>query len=455
MKDLTGAVDEGRALLYLRPSVQQEDLGGVISENGWQVDVACDINHANQLLESNCYRVGLVHVDGLRPQQIPDAEQLFATRDNIAWVALAHAEALQQGQLCRLIHENFVDYFTLPIHSGVQGLISTLGHAYGMACLRQHSHHDISYNDYEMVGTSPAMRKLFVSIRRVAGVDAPVLVTGESGTGKELIARAVHERSPQRKGPFIAVNCGALPDNLINSELFGYEKGAFTGANQRKIGWIEAAEGGSLFLDEIGDLPLGLQVNLLRFLQEGTIQRVGGTESIRVNARVIAATHVNLAQAVEHGRFRQDLFYRLNVLNLNSPPLRERVQDIEVLARFFFNKFKGDAGRTIRGFTRRSLVAMNNHQWPGNVREMINRVRRALVMCEGRRINPVDLGLEHVEDEALVLTLEQIRERAEERAIRAALVRNTNNVSQTARELGVSRVTLYRLLNKYDLVADS
>ncbi len=454
MTDLTGPADDVRALLYVRPSMQQEDLGGLIRANGWQVDTASDISHASRLLDDNQYRVGLVHIDGFNKQLI-DAEELFAEREGVAWVALAHSESLKQGNLCRIIHENFVDYFTLPIASGMTQLFSTLGHAYGMACLRQTGQAEPSFDDYEMVGASEHMRSLFVSIRKVAAVDAPVLISGESGTGKELIARAVHERSRNKNGPFVAVNCGALPENLINSELFGHEKGAFTGAAQRKIGWIEAAHGGSLFLDEIGDLPLDMQVNLLRFLQEGTIERVGGTQSISVKTRVVAATHIDLARAVEEGNFREDLFYRLNVLNLHSPPLRDRGEDIELLAKFYFNRFQVDAGRQVNGFTRKALEAIHGHGWPGNVREMINRVRRALVMCDGRMITPMDLGLVDSTDNGLVITLEQAREQAEAQTIRYALARNNRNISRTSRELGVSRVTLYRLLSKHGLASDS
>jgi len=454
MTNLTGPADDARALLYVRPSMQQEDLGGLIRANGWQVDTASDIGHASRLLDDNQYRVGLVHIDGFN-KQLLDAEELFAERDSVAWVALAHSESLKQGNLCRIIHENFVDYFTLPIATGMTQLFSTLGHAYGMACLRQLGEAEPSFDDYEMVGASEHMRSLFVSIRKVAAVDAPVLISGESGTGKELIARAVHERSRNKKGPFVAVNCGALPENLINSELFGHEKGAFTGAAQRKIGWIEAAHGGTLFLDEIGDLPLDMQVNLLRFLQEGTIERVGGTQSISVKTRVVAATHVDLARAVEEGGFREDLFYRLNVLNLHSPPLRERGEDIELLAKFYFNRFRVDAGRQVNGFTRKALESISSHRWPGNVREMINRVRRALVMCDGRMITPADLGLSDDTDNGIVMTLEQAREQAEAQTIRHALARNNRNISRTSRELGVSRVTLYRLLNKHGLVDTS
>ena len=247
-----------------------------------------------------------------------------------------------------------------------------------------------------------------------------------------------------------AVNCGALPPTLIESELFGHEKGAFTGASQRKTGFIEAADGGTIFLDEIGDLPMELQINLLRFLQEQTIERVGSHVSIKVNARVIAATHVDIESAVEQGRFREDLFYRLHVLNLRMPPLRERGDDIEILARFFFERFGREKRANVRGFSQKAMQAMREYDWPGNVREVINRVRRAMVMSEKRLITPQDLGLtagQH--SRGRVITLEQAREEAERHAIIACLTRARNNISCAARYLGVSRVTLYRLLNKH------
>jgi len=295
------------------------------------------------------------------------------------------------------------------------------------------------------------MLGLFRSIRKVAGVDAPLLITGESGTGKEMIARAVHERSPRADGPFIAVNCGALPDNLIQSELFGYEKGAFTGATSRKIGRIEAAEGGTLFLDEIGDLPLDLQVNLLRFLQEKTIDRVGGTEPIAVDVRVVAATHVDLNEAIESDGFREDLYYRLNVLSLNSPPLRERGKDIELLAHYFFKLFISESPHKINGFTRRSLTAMSQYNWPGNVRELINRIRRAIVMCEGKMLTHHDLNLNNPRVQSMLLTLDEARTQAEKDILTTALDASHNNVSEASRVLGVSRVTMYRLMRKYHL----
>jgi DNA-binding NtrC family response regulator len=241
---------------------------------------------------------------------------------------------------------------------------------------------------------------------------------------------------------------------LIQSELFGHEKGAFTGASKEGRGLIEAANGGTIFLDEIGDLSLELQINLLRFLQEKTINRVGSTRCIRVDARVIAATHVDLEKAVAKGRFREDLFYRLNVVPLRVPALRERPTDVGMLAEHFFHQFAAEKGPQLRGFSRSAMVAMGEHQWPGNVRELINRVRRAAVMAEGRLISPIDLGLEERKDDRAWDALEEARTRAERSAISVSLQQAGRNVTEAAKQLGVSRMTLYRLMAKHGMGHD-
>jgi len=292
---------------------------------------------------------------------------------------------------------------------------------------------------------------LLWQIKRIAKVDAPVLIRGESGSGKEMAAQAIHQLSARASGPFVAVNCGAMHPSLIQSELFGHMKGSFTGASRDERGFIEAADGGTVFLDEIGDLPLDLQVNLLRFLQEMTINRIGSTRSIRVDVRVIAATNVDLDKAVLAGKFREDLFYRLNVLPLHMPPLRERKSDVALLAQHFFTKYVHDKSPRLRGFSRRSLAAMEAHDWPGNVRELINRVRRAMVMSEGRLITPVDLGLEERSEAPLQDALDEARTEAERSAISCSLQSAGRNVSLAARQLGVSRMTLYRLMAKHSI----
>jgi DNA-binding NtrC family response regulator len=285
-------------------------------------------------------------------------------------------------------------------------------------------------------------------IDKTRNVDAPVLIDGESGTGKELVALAIHQVSPRANAPFVAVNCAALPANLIQSELFGHEKGAFTGAQQRKLGRLEAATGGTIFLDEIGDLPLDLQVNLLRVLQNRSIERLGSNQEIQLDVRVVAASNVDLEQAVAQGRFREDLYYRLNVLRLHTPPLRQREGDVELLARHYFKKLTEPSLGSARGFNQQALRVMSNYAWPGNVRELINRVRRAVIMSENPLLTPEDLGLEKRVADTGSMTLDRARAQAELQAIRCALRRNQNNMSAAARQLGISRATLYRVLER-------
>jgi two-component system NtrC family response regulator len=290
------------------------------------------------------------------------------------------------------------------------------------------------------------MQEVFSAVRKVATVDVPVLVTGESGTGKELVARAIHEGSERRTGPFVAINCGAIPENLLESELFGHEKGAFTGAHAQRKGRVESAQGGTLFLDEIGELPAPLQVKLLRFLQDHNIERVGGRKEIAVDARVICATNTDLRQLMEEDRFREDLFFRIAVVEVALPPLRERGDDVMVLAHSFLQRYAGESGKRFKGFTAEATRAITGHDWPGNVRELENRVRRAVVMAEGKRVAPADLDLG--EGAGGQHRLRELRADLERDVVRQALARNHGNISRTATELGVSRPTLYDMLAK-------
>jgi DNA-binding NtrC family response regulator len=303
-----------------------------------------------------------------------------------------------------------------------------------------------------MVGSSPAMQQVYGSIRKFAATNAAVLISGESGTGKELVARAIHERSAHRGGPFVAINCAALPATLIAAELFGHEKAASSGALQRRIGRLESADGGTIFLDEIGDLPLEPQAHLLRFLQERTIDRVGGTRPVMVETRVICATGIDLARAIRDGRLREDLYYRLHVLNLHLPSLRERGGDIDLLATFFLRKFAAEQGRDIEGFSDDAWQRMRAHPWPGNVRELIGRVRRAVVMSEGAQITAQDLGIEHNESDASPAAPRHPRRgpRLDEAQLRTAL-RQSDSVTNVARALGVSRMTIYRTMRRYGI----
>lgn len=299
-----------------------------------------------------------------------------------------------------------------------------------------------------LIGQSPAMQRVYTFISKVAATSAPVLILGESGTGKEMAARAIHLRSPRHEQPFVAINCGAIPENLLESELFGHEKGSFTGAHTQRKGRVETAEGGTLFLDEIGEMPLALQVKLLRFLQEKKIERVGGRSSIDVDVRIVAATNQDLTRRIANGRFREDLYYRLAVVNITMPPLNQRPGDVQLLAQSFIDQFAGEHGKAAPKFTQAAFRAMEHYPWPGNVRELHNRVRRAFIMLEGASIRPEDLELEDTASGETGKSLKAAREDLERSMVMNALRRNQGKISHTANELGISRPTLYELMEK-------
>ena len=304
-----------------------------------------------------------------------------------------------------------------------------------------------------LLGASLPMQEVFQTIRKVAMTDVPILILGESGTGKELVAKALHRLSNRRGGPFVVINCGAIPENLLESELFGHEKGAFTGADTRRQGRIEYAEGGTLFLDEIGDLSLSLQVKLLRFLQEYIIERVGGREPIQLDVRVLAATNKDLKQAVEAGQFREDLYFRLGVVTISMPPLRERGDDVYLLSRAFLHHYKGDFKKDIKGFSEDAINALVEHRWPGNVRELENRIKRAVVMTEGEMIIPRDLDLQSTMSmESPSPSLKEARDKVEKELIQKALLRHGGVVVRAAEGLGITRQTLTDLIKKYGIL---
>jgi two-component system NtrC family response regulator len=307
----------------------------------------------------------------------------------------------------------------------------------------------------DLIGASEAMQQVFTAVRKLAATEAAVLILGESGTGKGLVARAIHRLGPRAEGPFVAINCGAIPENLLESELFGHEKGSFTGAHAQRKGRIELAHGGTLFLDEIGELPLPLQVKLLRFLQEHKTQRVGGRQELSVDVRVISATNADLKVAMRESRFRDDLYYRVAVVGVPLPPLRERGEDVFLLARAFLEREAAQSRKKISGFSQDALNAVEVYRWPGNVRELENRVRRGVVMADGAYITPADLELVGAApDGAPGQGLKELRESLERDAIRKALARNRGNVSQAATDLGVSRPTLYGLMDKLGIARE-
>ncbi len=302
-----------------------------------------------------------------------------------------------------------------------------------------------------MVTAAPEMARVARTIERVAPTNVSVMLLGASGTGKELLARGVHEASDRKDGAFIAINCAAIPENLLESELFGHERGAFTGAVKTTEGKIELAHGGTLFLDEVGDIPLPLQVKLLRFLQERTIERIGGRKPIAVDTRIVCATHQDLEAMIGQGAFREDLFYRLAEIVVKVPTLAERPGDAVLLAKHFLARFAAEMNPQVKGFAPDALAAVDGWNWPGNVRELENRVKRAVIMADARLVSAEDLDLAANGGEDLALNLKAAREQADRRMIRQALARSEGNISNTAKLLGISRPTLYDLLKQYDL----
>ena len=350
----------------------------------------------------------------------------------------------------RAVEKGAYDFFYKPIQ--LDELKVVLRRAFHVSQLEQEQRemrHRLSGDTFEgMIGTSPPMQDVFSTIRKVATTDAPVLITGESGTGKELVARAIHRLSIRESKPFIPINCSAIPENLIESELFGHEKGTFTGAHAQRKGRFEMAEGGTLFLDEVGDLPLTLQVKLLRFLQEKTIERVGGREQIEVDTRVLAATNRDLEEAMKNSTFREDLYYRLNVVKISLPALRERNADVVLLAKTFLDRYTGEIRKKIKGFSSQAIESIERYPWPGNVRELENRIKRAVIMSEGKKITLEDLEMKSIAGSKECIVLKDAREILEKELILKAMARNENNLTKAASDLGVSRPTLYDLMEK-------
>jgi two-component system NtrC family response regulator len=439
-----------------------EDEDSIRSQMKWalaqdyEVFLAEDRAHALEIVRRE--RPAIVTLDLGLPPRPRDVEEGFLTLSDIleeatgAKVVIISGRGEKQHAL-RAVGEGAYDFFCKPIE--IEELKVILRRAAEIHRL-QVEHRELerrlqSEPVGEMLGTSPEIQAVFAAIRKVATTDAPVLVVGESGTGKELVARAIHRQGRESGGPFIAINCGAIPENLLESELFGHEKGAFTGAHLQRKGRVELASGGTLFLDEIGELSPPLQVKILRYLQDHKIERVGGREEIRVDARVIAATNMDLKRAMREGKFREDLYYRLGVVVIQIPPLRDRGEDVLVLAKSLLDRYSGETGKKIAGFERAAIEAIKSYGWPGNVRELENRVKRAVIMAESKRMTPADLELDSPYEKYHGKGLREAREALEREIIERALARNKGNVTRTAAELGVSRPTLYELIERYGL----
>lgn len=342
------------------------------------------------------------------------------------------------------------DFLTKPVD--IEELKVVLKRAYYVAGLERDYRtlqRQMQIDTFEgMIGSSRQAQAVFSSIRKVAASNANVLILGESGTGKEMAALAIHRNSTRKDGPFVAINCSAIPETLLESELFGHEKGSFTGAHAQRKGRIEMASGGTLFLDEIGEIPLPLQVKLLRFLQEQRIERVGGRQEIEVDTRVLAATNADLKRGMAEGKFREDLYYRLAVVVIQLPPLRDREGDVRVLAQYFLKRFTTENGKDNMAFDQEALKAMSRHSWPGNIRELENRVKRAVIMAEGRKLKADDLELTEVSPIPAGASLKEAREAVERELVHHALRKHGGKIAPAAADLGISRPTLYELMEK-------
>lgn len=435
-----------RRLLLVDPCDECAVLNTHLSAAGWEIYSAKLDDVSLPTCDLGMLRLQAEHIQDLKKVKA------LINQTGIQWVVAVPQQLLHQSGVAKFIAEWFLDYHTLPFdHTRIH---IALGRACGMAHLRRRHQQAVSKQEEGMFGESNQTKALRRLIARIAPTDTPVMIRGESGSGKELVARALHTQSPRKDAPFIAMNCGAIPEQLIQSELFGHEKGAFTGAHQRKVGRIESAHSGTLFLDEIGDLPLELQANLLRFLQEKQIERVGSHETLSVDVRVLAATHVDLEAAVREGRFREDLYYRLNVLEIHTTPLRERTTDIIPMARHFAHLYIAETGRRPRNFSPGAIQALLRHDWPGNARELANRVRRGMVLADGREIEASDLGLETTPLQPSSDSIESLETwvlRAERQALSIALTHCPDNMREVAQHLQISRPTLYRLLRKHQI----
>ena len=424
----------------------------------YDIILAEDRPTALELLSEHRPQVVLLDL-GLPPRPAEPVEGLAAlseilSRDSLAKVIIISGQGERDNAL-QAIGSGAYDFLPKPADLEVLKLL--LKRAFHVASLEREYREmqQLQGETFEgMLGTSPQMQQVFNTIRKVATSDAPVLVLGESGTGKEMVAQAIHRQSARKDGPFVAINCSAIPETLLESELFGHEKGSFTGAHVQRKGRVETASGGTLFLDEIGELPALLQVKLLRFLQEQCIERVGGRQPIPVDTRVVAATNVDLKKAILENKFREDLFYRLAVVVVNLPPLRERETDVRLLAQEFLRRSAAKIGKTGLTFDQEALRALKDYGWPGNVRELDNRVRRAVIMADGKRLTAADLELGDISERPHAANLKEAREAVEREMIQKALRKHGNKIAPAAADLGISRPTLYELMDKLGLKRD-
>lgn len=422
---------------------------------GFDVTIAGDRNSAMEAVQASTPAV--VTLDLGLPPDPANASEGLATLGEILSKS-PHTKVIvvtgndDRENAVRAIGMGAYDFYQKPIEPEILSMIIERAYAlYELEAENRVLLQQASSPLDGVISSSPQMNKLCRMVEKVAPTNATTLILGESGTGKEVMARALHQLSARSDEKFVAINSAAIPETLLESELFGYEKGAFTGANKTTPGKIELAEGGTFFIDEVGDLPQSLQAKMLRFLQERVVERLGGRKEIPVDVRVICATHQNLPALIEAGTFREDLYYRINEISLDIPPLREREGDVLLLARVFLNRYSQENGRSIKGFSAEALVAMEKHSWSGNVRELENKIKRAVILADGDLIESGDLELEGNGAPSSFTDLRQVREQAERQAMQRALAIASDNVTQAADLLNVSRPTFYDLMKKYGM----
>ncbi|MEZ5652432.1 MAG: PEP-CTERM-box response regulator transcription factor [Burkholderiaceae bacterium] len=439
--------------------VVEDDLG-LQKQMRWTFDrynVVVAADRESTITQLRRFEPAVVTLDLGLPPDTDSADEGLATLDEILSLAPGTKVIAITGQddrtnALRAIASGAYDFFAKPFDPETLGLV--VDRAFHVAEIERENHRRSEVAQSSLldgiITRDPSMIKVCRQIEKLAPTGASVLLTGESGTGKELLARGLHAKSERRGQRFVAINCAAIPDALLESELFGHEKGAFTGAVKQTQGKIEMADGGTLFLDEIGDLPLSLQAKLLRFLQERVIERIGGRQEIPVNVRVVCATHRNLRELIDKGTFREDLFYRLSEMIVHIPPLRERAGDAPLLAHSFVRRFAREQRRERLSLREDALKAIAAHRWPGNVRELENCIKRAVIMADGNSIGSADLGLRQ-EGEPATLNLRHIRDEAERKAVLRAMAQSGGNIARASELLGISRPTMYDLLNRFGL----
>ena len=441
-----------------------EDDPGLLSQLKWcfeDYDVFTAQDRASAIAELRRHEPMVVLQDLGLPPQPEGVEEGFETLAETLKLA-PHTKVIvvtgngDQENALKAIGQGAYDFYEKPVDTDTLQLL--VDRAFTISELESENRRlQMRVNESPLdgiVAASEAMLAVCRMIEKIAPNDVSTLLLGESGTGKELLARALHRLSPRADSNFVAINCAAIPENLLESELFGHEKGAFTGAHKQTIGKVEVANGGTLFLDEIGDMPMPLQGKLLRFLQERVIERIGGRQEIPVDVRVVCATNQNPEGLIKDGLFREDLYYRIAEITINIPPYREREEGRLILARTLLQKYSKQQKRAINGFSDDAIQAIETYSWPGNVRELENKIKGAVIMADGKLVTASDLQLRAGEEDAETLNLREVRSRAESKAIRVALTKSYGNISKAAEMLGITRPTLYDLLNKYGLSAE-